>query len=483
MINIQKNISSQESRKFTALPSLLGLFMNYLNSDAQGQFILKPRDSATSNEQKKTKERPDKKQKTSKKSWFHRGSVPHQEQVCTIPRVNKGENLFGKELNSICPDGNLPSAILDMLSLLNNKGPTTEGIFIVPPDISLLESLKEKFASGEEVDINNQSVHEVAWMLKEFIQNVKGSLMTSTLYNEWLAVLEKVNEKEKLLSVQSLIEKLPPPNAALLTHLFRILHKIERNSSVNQVPSYALSFVIAPCLLFLDSSHNEVLASDIDKKTSLVTFMIEKSPKIFGEDIVPVWYETSLYYPHGAKPSCSESTLSTTWSTSETELSLSSCSSSRTCSPGYYALPRSRSAPLLCEGDIGSVKREGNVYTTRRVCSQNQFSPVENYLFEQPHISICEDKRLPAPILQSIIKFTIDNCVDIFGDDDDDITYKDIQNESDTAGELPVIKEAIDGQSGKTYNNAEKFKISSVSLQEEGPIAGQKRTTATSYKW
>lgn len=53
-----------------------------------------------------------------------------------------------------------------MLSLLNKKGPTTEGIFIVPPDISLLETLKEKFDSGEEIDINNQSVHDVAWMLK-----------------------------------------------------------------------------------------------------------------------------------------------------------------------------------------------------------------------------------------------------------------------------------------------------------------------------
>lgn len=68
------------------------------------------------------------------------------------------------------------------------------------------------------------------------------------------------------MSVFSLLEKLPTPNAALLTQLFRILNKIEKNSSVNQMQSYNLSVVIAPCLLFLSNSDNKVLASDIDKK-------------------------------------------------------------------------------------------------------------------------------------------------------------------------------------------------------------------------
>jgi len=52
MINIQKNFSSRDLRHFTSFPSLPGLIMKYLNSDAQGQFILRPRNSARSQQQK-----------------------------------------------------------------------------------------------------------------------------------------------------------------------------------------------------------------------------------------------------------------------------------------------------------------------------------------------------------------------------------------------------------------------------------------------
>lgn len=48
MINIQKNFTSRDLRNFTAFPSLPGLIMKYLNADAQGQFILRPRNSARS---------------------------------------------------------------------------------------------------------------------------------------------------------------------------------------------------------------------------------------------------------------------------------------------------------------------------------------------------------------------------------------------------------------------------------------------------
>lgn len=43
--------------------------------------------------------------------------------------------------------------------------------------------------------------------------------MTSKLYDEWIGVPEKVNDEEKLAAVQSLLDKMPPENAALLRFL------------------------------------------------------------------------------------------------------------------------------------------------------------------------------------------------------------------------------------------------------------------------
>lgn len=51
MTNLQNTLSRTNSGPFTAFTALPGLFVKDLNSDAQGQFILKPRDSARSQQQ------------------------------------------------------------------------------------------------------------------------------------------------------------------------------------------------------------------------------------------------------------------------------------------------------------------------------------------------------------------------------------------------------------------------------------------------
>ncbi|XP_038938168.1 rho GTPase-activating protein 20-like isoform X4 [Rattus norvegicus] len=154
MINIQKNFSSRNLRNLTDFPSLPGVIMKYLNADKHGKFILKPRNSARSQQHKKKKTL--KKQRTSITSRLDRSSVPDQDQVCTITPVKKGGKLFGRELSSICQDGDLPSAILDMLYILKKKGPTTKSVFIEPPSIILFQTVKDKLDSEEEVDINKQ---------------------------------------------------------------------------------------------------------------------------------------------------------------------------------------------------------------------------------------------------------------------------------------------------------------------------------------
>lgn len=69
------------------------------------------------------KERRHNKQRPYRTSLFHRGSVPHQDQVRTVPTVNKKGKLFGKELSSICKDGLWPTAILVGLTWFNSGFP------------------------------------------------------------------------------------------------------------------------------------------------------------------------------------------------------------------------------------------------------------------------------------------------------------------------------------------------------------------------
>ena len=81
---------------------------------------------------------------------------------------------------------------------------------------------------------------------------------------------------------------------------------------------------------------------------SLITFLIDNSPELFGLDVVALWYETSFYNPPGANTSSDHMTPS-----KETEHGVSSCPRARTYTPGHDEATIIPVAPPLYEGIIG----------------------------------------------------------------------------------------------------------------------------------
>ncbi|NP_001028651.1 uncharacterized protein LOC385263 isoform X2 [Mus musculus] len=401
MTNFQNTCNGSNSRILTAFPALPGMFVQDLNSDAQGHFFLKPRQPAI-NQQQSAEESHSKIQRPVLTSCFHRGSVPHQDQVCTVPTANNGK-LFGTELSCIYHEGKWPKLIVDILSVIRKQGPSTEGIFVIAPEETSCKALKEKLESGEELDLKKFSVHEVAWILKEFLGHIKGCVLTSTLYEQWLDVPNKVNNKDKLRAVKSLLDKLPLENAALLGNLFRILHTIASSSSINKMKPYNISTGIASSILWLPSYRKVI--NDIDQKISLITFMIENSPEIFGIDMV--WYETSLFYPQEAKASCSQNATSNTGNIKETEPELSSCPSGRTHTPGHYARQISPAAPLVCESIIDAQKDEGNAYITQHEPSPPAVTQNRESMNQVQHTTFYNRNLV-------MTKESVDPCISMF---------------------------------------------------------------------
>ncbi|XP_052036753.1 rho GTPase-activating protein 20-like isoform X2 [Apodemus sylvaticus] len=393
MTHLQHTYSRVNSKNSTAFPLLPGLLRQDLN--LEGQFILKPRYSAISQQQKST-EILKKKERTYRTRCFPRAYVPHEDQGYTVPKVKKKGKLFGRELNWICKDGKWPTEILDILSLLREKGPTAVGIFSIAPSDVLCKGVKEKLDSGQKVNIRKHSVHLASWILKEFLQMIKGSLLTSQLYEHWLSIPEMVSNEEKLSTAKRLLEELPPLNAAFLRQMFRILNKIARNSLINHMPAYSLSAAIAPFLLCLPRYGNKVLATDISKKISLVTFLIDNSPKLFGLDIVALWYETSFYHGPGGNTSCDQVTTSNIITPNEPEHGASSCPKGRTYTPDHDEPAISQVAPPLSEGTNESETQEDNMNATQQTTSQTPTAPPKNQVFRTCPRFICLDKMLPS---------------------------------------------------------------------------------------
>ncbi|XP_074457523.1 rho GTPase-activating protein 20-like [Larus michahellis] len=264
-------------------------FLDQLPKEKQCQFVLKPRLQAPMQLRRESLQKHTKRKK-SLIDWALRrststptGSPPSQSP--TTPR-----KLFGLSLSSVCPDGILPKPIMDMLLLLYHEGPSTRGIFRRSANAKICKELKEKLNSGDDVQVDGESVFVAAAVITDFLRNIPDSVLSSDMHGLWMEAVDTENRAHKIEAIKSLVNQLPEANLILLRHLFGVLHHIEQNSGVNQMNAFNLALCIAPNMLWLPSPTGPEEESRSTKKVALlVQFLIENSGEIFGGDIASLF--------------------------------------------------------------------------------------------------------------------------------------------------------------------------------------------------
>ncbi|XP_039578534.1 rho GTPase-activating protein 20-like [Passer montanus] len=269
-------------------------FLAQLPKEKQCLFVLKPRLQAPMQLRRESLQKHTKRKK-SLINWALRrststptGSPPSQSP--TTPR-----KLFGLSLSSVCPDGILPKPIMDMLLLLYHEGPSTRGIFRRSANAKICKELKEKLNSGDDVQVDGESVFVAAAVITDFLRNIPDSVLSSDMHGLWMAAVDTENRAHKIEAIKSLVNQLPEANLILLRHLFGVLHHIEQNSGVNQMNAFNLALCIAPNMLWLPSPTGPEEASRSTKKVALlVQFLIENSGEIFGGDIASLFQRPDI---------------------------------------------------------------------------------------------------------------------------------------------------------------------------------------------
>ncbi|XP_016834796.1 rho GTPase-activating protein 20 isoform X1 [Cricetulus griseus] len=288
---------------YSAYLNIQNVIQELQDPHVPGKFIIKPKEPPRDNQQSNSEKTVRRFSLLSR--IFHRGASTCQDCACYHTAAPTHGRLFNNPLGAICQDGNLPTSILDMLSLLEEIGPAVEGIFRKAGSITECQDVKEKLDLGEEVNLREESILVVSSVLKDFLRNIPGGVFSSSLYDKWMAVTDQDNEKERISSIQSLLEQLPTPNVVLLRQLFQVLHSIERHSSTNYMTSYNLSVCIAPSVLCLPNSSMLEFRKEIEKQISLVQFFIDNFEKIFEDNTNTHLGESSVI------PSNGEETLDT----------------------------------------------------------------------------------------------------------------------------------------------------------------------------
>ncbi|XP_053130344.1 rho GTPase-activating protein 20-like [Hemicordylus capensis] len=263
--------------------------LDQLPRDRQCQFILKPKPHAPVQLRRETLQKHTKRKK-SLIDWALRRSTSTPtgspaSQSPTTPR-----KLFGLSLTSVCPDGSLPKPIMDILQLLYHEGPSTRGIFRRSANAKICKELKEKLNSGDDVQVDGESVFVAAAVITDFLRNIPDSVLSSDMHRLWMEAMDKENRVHKVEAIKSLVNQLPEANLILLRHLFGVLHHIEQNSMENQMNAFNLALCIAPNMLWLPSPTGPEEESRSTKKVAmLVQFLIENSAEIFGGDVASLF--------------------------------------------------------------------------------------------------------------------------------------------------------------------------------------------------
>ncbi|KAM8800096.1 uncharacterized protein ACNFOS_006477 [Eudromia elegans] len=268
-----------------------------LLKENQCQFVLKPRLQASMQQRRESLQKHTKRKK-SLIDWALRRSISTPMGSPPSQSPNTSRKLFGLSLSSICPDGILPKPIMDMLLLLYHEGPSTRGIFRRSANAKTCKELKEKLNSGDDVQVDGESVFVAAAVITDFLRNIPDSVLSSDMHRLWMEAVDTENWAHKIEAIKSLVNQLPEANFILLRHLFGVLHHIEQNSSVNQMNAFNLALCIAPNMLWLPSPTGPEEESRSTKKVAmLVQFLIENSVEIFGGDIASLFQRADKRKP------------------------------------------------------------------------------------------------------------------------------------------------------------------------------------------
>ncbi|XP_064184503.1 rho GTPase-activating protein 36 isoform X1 [Anguilla rostrata] len=115
-------------------------------------------------------------------------------------------------------------------------GLQTVGIFRVGSSKKRVRQLREEFDQGNDVFLDDeQSVHDVAALLKEFLRDMPDPLLPRELYSAFLHA-NSLRGEDQLTYLQQLIYLLPPCNCDTLFRLLTLLHTVQSHAQDSMSP-------------------------------------------------------------------------------------------------------------------------------------------------------------------------------------------------------------------------------------------------------
>lgn len=185
---------------------------------------------------------------------------------------------------------------------LRKRGLEQVGIFRLSANRQTITELSEQCNAGIEIDLETADVHVCAGLLKLFFRDMSEPLMTTALYNEWIATQSKAGLSKvlRLAATKQLLHRLPPEHYYVLYKLAELMREFDAHSAVSNMNLSNLAIVFAPNLFRLPQVDMLRDVHDAPYLLSITKSMFENFSVLFSELIQEEWGLTGLSHlcPH-----------------------------------------------------------------------------------------------------------------------------------------------------------------------------------------
>ncbi|ORZ06908.1 hypothetical protein BCR42DRAFT_383630 [Absidia repens] len=154
----------------------------------------------------------------------------------------------------ISHDYELPALVYRCIEYLEAKDAAQEeGIYRLSGSAAKIKKLKEKFNQEGDVQLldmeeYNHEVHAIAGLLKMWLRELPGSVVTMDLLNDFLHIADMEDRGERTTELGRLVSLLPLSNYTLLRTLSAHLIHIVQNAGINKMTLRNLGIVFSATL-------------------------------------------------------------------------------------------------------------------------------------------------------------------------------------------------------------------------------------------
>ncbi|OPJ66998.1 hypothetical protein AV530_016937 [Patagioenas fasciata monilis] len=117
-------------------------------------------------------------------------------------RCRAMKELWAMTLHTSSLEMLVKSQAKDLLALLQEHGPSMEGIFLLLASERASQEIREALDGKVEVQLQSQPVHLLAIILQDFLRKIPSQLLQTQLYQQWMDALQKTSRQEGLAGLK-----------------------------------------------------------------------------------------------------------------------------------------------------------------------------------------------------------------------------------------------------------------------------------------